>query len=336
MSTMLRSRNYINLYPFAAHPLCLLLIALAFSSGASAQEEARWYQMEVSIFANEASNLNAEQWPSENLDIAFPRRLQKLRHVSDSIQLSDWSILLPPTIQALPRTTEQQNSAINALANPIPNTPPRKVGPRPLVTADSFTLPDLARDAFLALPVSAHDFSGTNRALARSANYRLLYHKVWRQPVLHDNRDSAIGIVAGRQFGERSELEGSLRFYFNRAEDRVIFEPHIWLNSFAIVNDATTGIALPPLPAALKPATQNLQTSARDNTNQYAATRVLSLHLSREMRSNEFHYIDHPAIGILVQIVPYTPPPPVEVFQDDIDFAEEATTDNATSAPLFQ
>jgi len=30
---------------------------------------------------------------------------------------------------------------------------------------------------------------------------------------------------------------------------------------------------------------------------------------SRDMRSNEFHYLDHPAVGIVVLVKPYTPPP---------------------------
>jgi hypothetical protein len=36
---------------------------------------------------------------------------------------------------------------------------------------------------------------------------------------------------------------------------------------------------------------------------------------SRAMRSNEFHYLDHPAIGVLVQVFPYEPPPaPTNAF----------------------
>ena len=31
---------------------------------------------------------------------------------------------------------------------------------------------------------------------------------------------------------------------------------------------------------------------------------------SREMRSNEFHYLDHPALGIVIQVEPYELPAP--------------------------
>ena len=37
--------------------------------------------------------------------------------------------------------------------------------------------------------------------------------------------------------------------------------------------------------------------------------RVFHMQQSRDMRSTEFHYIDHPAMGIVILVEPYEVPP---------------------------
>jgi len=51
------------------------------------------------------------------------------------------------------------------------------------------------------------------------------------------------------------------------------------------------------------------------NAIEFHVNRIMQLRQTRDMRSDEFHYIDHPAMGILVQITPYVVPeiPVVEV-----------------------
>src|SRR5690606_39106032 len=44
----------------------------------------------------------------------------------------------------------------------------------------------------------------------------------------------------------------------------------------------------------------------------YIPTRIIQVKPTREVRSNEFHYFDHPAIGIFIQLTPYEVPPPPE------------------------
>jgi hypothetical protein len=300
---MLSSSRQARPYNRALTALCVLLASALIAPSVLAQDSERWYQVEVSIFAYGNSNANEELFAQDSLALSFPNRLNKLRQVSDALQLNDWSVLAPASL-ALPRNAEQQ---LQQQDEPIEIAKP--IGPRQFVSGNSFTMPDVAREPFLYLPATAHDFWGTNRALERSENYRLLYHGAWRQPMLHDNRDTAIGILAGRQFGERRELEGSLRLYFNRAEDRVVFEPNIWLTSFSVVNNASGIAELPRIPSRLAQANKRASTG---ETTQYFVSQVIPLHQSREMRSNEFHYIDHPALGILVQIAPYTPPAPIE------------------------
>ncbi len=41
----------------------------------------------------------------------------------------------------------------------------------------------------------------------------------------------------------------------------------------------------------------------------YAPRIIYQLQQSREMRSDEFHYVDHPALGLIVTVLPYEVPP---------------------------
>jgi len=56
---------------------------------------------------------------------------------------------------------------------------------------------------------------------------------------------------------------------------------------------------------------------------------VYHLHQSREMRSNEFHYVDHPALGLVVTVFPYEVPPLPESTPDP----DEAEASPATPEP---
>jgi hypothetical protein len=40
----------------------------------------------------------------------------------------------------------------------------------------------------------------------------------------------------------------------------------------------------------------------------YVTDRVVSMRQHRKMRSSELHYLDHPLLGLLIQITPYEPP----------------------------
>ena len=54
----------------------------------------------------------------------------------------------------------------------------------------------------------------------------------------------------------------------------------------------------------------DLDSLARDEQGlQYGINRVFHMQQSREMRSTEFHYIDHPAMGIVILVEPIEIPP---------------------------
>jgi hypothetical protein len=165
-------------YRNKAAVVALLLVAMAGGLGlaghAAAQEPARWYQIEISIFTNENSDLSLERWPVARMDLGFPRNARRLTTLMDALNIDDWTLVNTP----LPRSTAQISGAGAEL------TPSRSEGPEPFQPGD-FKLPDFERDAFLSLPASVHNFTDTNRALNSSANYRLLYHNACLLPNGH-------------------------------------------------------------------------------------------------------------------------------------------------------
>jgi hypothetical protein len=299
-------------------PLPLLLLPLAMLAGlltdrpafmgtAQAQEPARWYQIEISIFTNEDSNLATERWPTERMASVFPGNTRPLLTLMDYLDLQDWDSLNPLLARPV---------AGAGLQSEIPSenqSPARYEGPEPPQNSD-FRLPDFQRDAFLVLPSDTHNFTETNRALNTSPSYRLLYHSAWRQPVNLPAQASPVGILAGRQYGERHELEGTLTIRFNPGQDRVVLDAGLWLTQFSTLPpDNQNALRLPALPENLRSATS---TTLMSEPPQYFPRQIIPVNISRDMRSNEFHYVDHPALGIVVQVFPYTPPDAVTLLPE--------------------
>ncbi len=275
-----------------AAALCLCS-SLVLPTIASAQSD-NWFQIEVTLFTFEDANLALENWPAEKLSIGFPERLRELKQVAELLQLSQWS-QQAPTIDAI-----EVNSELDTPENELA----LEFGPSPYAPNDTiFTLPDFEREAMWMLPSDAHDFTGTNRALNQSADQRVVYHAAWRQILTRRASANAIAIMAGRRFDERRELEGSLNFYLTGNADRVILESNLWLNSFTTQASSEAQWRLPVLPEML------VQDQDETASTQFHVNRIIPFRQNRDIRSDEFHYLDHPALGMLVQISPYTVPP---------------------------
>ena len=312
----------------------LILMALLFiSSSAIAQDGNRWYQIEVTVFAHENGNTLQERWPvGDNLALSYPAGTRELDSMLKHLTLDDWSVLQPARGQ-LPVAAESRvpgapgvpREAISAREATEPREPGESApvglsaGPEALQRSD-YRLPDVERDAFVALPATAHDFTQTNRALSESSAYRVLTHLAWRQPVMRAGNATPIAITGGRQFGDHHELEGTLTIRFNQSRDRVLLDTHLWLARFSALapqadalRESPQALQLPTAPSA-DARVSDADEDDREQTRFYV-TEVFPMQDSRAMRSNEFHYLDHPAIGVLVQVFPYEPPPaPTNAF----------------------
>lgn len=278
--------------------LLVLLLACAAHSPVHAQAVStdNWFQIEVTVFLYEDANLDMENWSPNRLSVAFPERLQRLQQVSESLQLTDWSALAPAPL-APPATVALD--VIDAPAAVLVGPPP--YAPVPI----SFRLPDFARTPFLQLPPEAQDFLGTNRAITQSTAHRIVFHGVWRQLLTRRGAANAVAVMGGRQYNQRREVEGSLSFYLTSSGDRVILESNLWLNRFATQTEADSPWKLPVLPAILLSQSQDDELEQ----TQFFVNRIIQFQENRDLRVREFHYLDHPAMGLLVQVSPYTLPP---------------------------
>ena len=262
---------------------------------AEAQGFQRWFQVELTIFSNESgADRERETWRSENLDLAFPPEMIRLGKLTDLLFLQLFVADDEP--EALESEAEPPEPEFARL---------RDTGPFPAREASGFRFPDLRRDPFLELPASFSDFRQTNQSIERASQYRVLYDAVWRQPIGDPGSATPIFVAGGDRYGSLAELQGSVALEFNASRDRVIFGADLWLAEFG---GAPGGqLSLPPLPEEFRETV--------DSSASPAISRIYPMRQQRELRSGEFHYLDHPALGIVVQITPYDlpPPEPVEV-----------------------
>jgi hypothetical protein len=225
----------------------------------------------TALLAGSAQAQSGERWYQIELSI--------FKHENSTLREENWAS--DPDLFTLPDDARKLDQLLDLLSLPEweaagPNFPadesqePLRAGSGAEAPVSSdFRLPDFERDAYLQLLPGDFNFTDTNRALEQSPAYRVLHHAVWRQPVRQAARAQAIQIEGGRLIDGQHELQGSLTIRFNRNEDRVVLDTGLWFNAGEI------------------------QIPVRE---------------SREMRSNEFHYLDHPVVGIVVQVFPYAVP----------------------------
>lgn len=254
----------------------LLLTSIA---GTALAQPGPWYQVEVSIFAHEATDLSQERWGPQTgraLEEELGTHGQiRLTSLLDFLDLEDWSTLDPAAATraaSRARTTNREEAGDAGQSGEASPTAPL-IEPQAFDPVD-ISLPDYTRDAFLRLPASEQNFRQTNQALERSPDYRLLWHAAWRQPMEQASGTPYIEVEGGRELEGQPELTGTLRAYFSPDTTRVILDAELWRTVFE------NGEAL-----------------------------RLPMQQARPMISNEFHYLDHPAIGIVAEVFRYERPP---------------------------
>ena len=269
------------------------LFSFLISSYSVAQE--RWFQIELSIFSNEnIEDRNAESWLPSDYELNYPENMRKLSLLTD-LFLSDHNLDDRSSV-----TGSASQEEIDAM---IRNDQLKNIRPRIKSTESNFKLFDFSRDDFTQLSPSDSDFQQTNRTLERSSDHRLLYHGLWRQAVRQSSNAVPIYIEGGLRYGDNHELQGSVTIRFNENEDRVVVDTHIWLIEYSIVKDSSSEWKLPQIP-------ESIQIESRENSSSltYFPNNVYVMEQSREMRSNEFHYLDHPALGLVISVKPYSVP----------------------------
>lgn len=181
----------------------------------------------------------------------------------------------------------------------------------------------LTTEAFYVLPVSERLLNNNVRDLERSNKHRVLFHSAWRQPVWSRDEAPSLLISGGDQYGEQTELSGSINLSVARY---LHLNTNLWFTQFA--NNYGQEVAeWPTLPTPPNSEDMNkevFKTNQKVNLwdnnsvseNEYdnilrtpfVPEKVVLLQQKRRMRSKEIHYIDHPVVGILFYATPYELP----------------------------
>ena len=283
----------IDLFKRLAKYSLTFLFGLLISSYSLAQE--RWFQIELSIFSNEnIEDRNAESWLPSDYELNYPKNMRKLSLLTD-LFLSDRNL-----DDRLSVTEPASQEEIDEM---IKKDQLKNIRPWIKNSESNFKLFDFSRDDFTQLSPVDSDFQQTNRTLERSSDHRLLYHGLWRQAVRQSSNAVPIYIEGGLRYGDNHELQGSVTIRFNENEDRVVIDTHIWLIDYSIVKDSSSEWKLPQVP-------ESVRRESRENTSSltYFPNNVYVMEQSREMRSNEFDYLDHPALGLVISVKPYSVP----------------------------
>ena len=286
----------IDLYRDSRFMVGTLLAGLTMLFSAQAAGQDRWFQIEATVFTNESRfDLDAEYWLPNQPELSFPESIRRLATVQDKLLIGAF-------------LTAEDNSQETAAAPNEETLRSQRIlsmGPEPERVADEFRLFDVLRDEYLDLPARLSDFSQTNRALERSPDHKLLFHGHWRQRVVSADEATSIYIEGSRRRDSLPILNGSLTIRFNDQKDRVVVDANLWLIEAAGDTERSAEWTLPEIPAAVSDPTSGTTRSAKYPAASY---RVYPMQQSREMRSNEFHYLDHPALGLIIAVRPYDLP----------------------------
>jgi Peptidoglycan-binding protein, CsiV len=311
--------------PSSLAQLLLLLLLFATASAAQAQTSQRWFQVEISIFSNEALNdRDEEYWEAEENGLNYPGTLRRLKQLSDlliSEQMIADATTESPTQESL---TISQDTAIE-LDEEILAANERAArlaeilatGPQAARPEGDFRFFDLLRDPHVQLGPDDSDFQQTNRALERSSEHRLLFHGLWRESVADPNEAIPLYVQGGLRYNDQHELQGSITLRFNDNRDRIVLDTNLWLTEYSAAAELDNEWKLPAIPDAVKSELDELL--AGEQRLQFGINRIFHMQQSREMRSTEFHYLDHPAMGIVILVEPYEVPP---LPQPEFDFEE--------------
>ncbi|WP_415884503.1 CsiV family protein [Neptuniibacter sp. QD34_54] len=169
--------------------------------------------------------------------------------------------------------------------------------------------------AYQSLPTSRHSLKSVKNRLNNSGDYRVLFHEAWMQPVSHTQNPRPIKISAGRVLDNgMQELEGHIAVGRGRY---LHFRPDLYISHLAapsnkaqeVISEETQTEAMLTMQGdseVKSETTQTTQVIAETASSFPMIPEVVTAHQNqaRRMKSKELHYIDHPLMGILVEITP--------------------------------
>lgn len=263
-----------------------------------------WFDIEVSVFSSDYGGTAFSERPvASKLNLRF---LPQLRLLADPFAVYRFDFAAPQgTADGQTATLPPSSpSAVDQSAALLPGPILERPEPGAAVTS-TFRLLDLERDAFIG-NAGASTFAPLNSRLQASPGREVLWSKHWRQPLRVRAQSSAVLVTGGDVFGDHHELEGSVRL---SGQDReATLDVNLWLTRFAASPSPGPDVwTLPdaPFPESSLPAAGS---GARPVTSRWHPQEIWQLTQTLKLAPNSLHYIDHPTIGVIVEIRPYLVP----------------------------
>lgn len=302
------------------HKLLSAMLVAILLPGAVAQASTgeRWFRVELLVFA-QPNGLQAEQWDAQP-ELRYPE--------SGNFLLDPGELRAIHEQDALDSRTEAQSDGLPAVS----------AGAAPSETDSESQLPT----AFLKLPRAQQELRDKVGYMQRAGGYRILLHAAWAQPVLEESRARALILDRSGDMQAWPELQGSIRLSLARF---LTLETNLWLNTQGSYLPDQWRMPPPPrgprlwpqsataAPAAepttvdsLQPSMERVAEPSADEPEQDAAAKypyrhAVLLQQRRRMRSNELHYLDHPLLGVIIQLTPL----------NEEDLSEMAQSEPATT-----
>ena len=286
-----------------------VFIALLLPLGAQAQS-APLYLVELLVFS-QPSGAGAEQWDATP-ELSYPNPSRFLTYPGEQPVAPAPSSATYAT-SATPGAAEPMG--INALPGPVP--------------------PSL----FTTLPEAQQQLAGKAAAKQRSGRYSILFHEAWLQPMSSQAESIPIVLDRSGDGGAWPALQGSIKLYL---ASYLYLETNLWLNTQGEYLPGSWRMPAPPLAPASKvpvsvvpapaqpagqPAVAGMQTPAMNSPSgnreigmgeslgpDYPFRHAVLLQQTRRIPSGKIAYVDHPLLGVLIQISPLesATPAPVE------------------------
>lgn len=321
---------------FSLALLCALINApLCSLASATEQKIEDIYHLELLIFRHaENAQQEIEQWPRSH-HLHYPEQLIFLRPpptldehiflpVGDAHELQlDFSLPspqrhlwwpFPDREQEIARTQPLEDPALLVeQAGPLGDSGQETIADAVEGPADPVTLMESLDKPSSALAAIAEKLPSGSQ---------ILFHQQWHQQLGSRDEAPAMVVAGGREYGQHHELEGSISFSKQRF---LHLEANLWLSEYLELNAEGGPItaqaeAAPPLlltmqlpesPEPPQPLRRSVEraggAAAQDSAKIYRAKRIVQLQQHRKLRSGEIHYLDHPWLGIIVQISKYQP-----------------------------
>jgi len=234
-----------NKLPSHLLTLVSLLSSLTISAVATAQDEQRWYRIELLIFSHQSESAQTSETWDPTPVLVYPQRARFLvdpeliaKNLAMFDATSEMDELGHQTLTIIPPPPEDETE-INKQGAPEPEevqaapeevlSAPEEVLPAPeeVQAAPEELLPKTPT-AFTLLPGSELEFRGKAAYMQRTGRYRTLFHETWVQPIASES--SALPIIIDRS-GDAEDwprLQGSIKFHLSRY---LHLETNLWLNT---------------------------------------------------------------------------------------------------------